>query len=219
MRIRITFAKTEAMRFTGHLDLHHAWERAFRRAGLPLAYSQGFSPHPRLNLACALPLGFTSLAEVLDAWLDEDLPLPQITKALQSAMPPGIQLREVTTVDPRLPSLQSVVQAAEFTITYLEPIPDLAQRVKNLLAVPGLPRRRRDKDYDLRPLVLDLQILPPDTQAHPRLTTRLSAREGATGRPEELLDALGLDPLAARVERTKLVFDDKILQNAKMPLA
>ena len=46
------FSKTDAMRYTGHLDLHRAWERTFRRAGLPLAYTQGFSPHPRINLAC-----------------------------------------------------------------------------------------------------------------------------------------------------------------------
>ena len=61
------------MRFTGHLDLHRAWERTFRRAGLPLAYSQGFNPHPRLNLASALPLGFTSEGEVIDVWLEQDL--------------------------------------------------------------------------------------------------------------------------------------------------
>jgi radical SAM-linked protein len=71
MRLRITFAKTEAMRFTGHLDLHRTWERCFRRARLPLAYTQGFNPHPRLNLAAALPLGFTSQGEMIDAWLEQ----------------------------------------------------------------------------------------------------------------------------------------------------
>ncbi len=64
IRYRLRFHKTEAMRFTGHLDLHRALERTIRRSGLPLAYTRGFSPHPRLQLAAALPLGFVSRAEV-----------------------------------------------------------------------------------------------------------------------------------------------------------
>jgi radical SAM-linked protein len=70
MRIQITFSKTGAMRFTGHLDLHRAWERTFRRAALPLAYSQGYNPRPKMNLASALPLGFTSECEVIDVRLE-----------------------------------------------------------------------------------------------------------------------------------------------------
>jgi radical SAM-linked protein len=77
VRVRIHFHKTEAMRFTGHLDLHKAWERALRRAGsrsaLRLAYSQGFHPQPRIHLACALPLGFTSECEVVDVWLENEI--------------------------------------------------------------------------------------------------------------------------------------------------
>ena len=75
MRIRITFSKSGAMQYVGHLDLHRSWERTFRRSGLPLAYSQGFHPQPRLNLACALPRGFTSQCEIFDAWLEQDVPI------------------------------------------------------------------------------------------------------------------------------------------------
>ena len=64
MRIRITFSKQGALRYTGHLDLHNLWERAARRAAIPLAYSQGFHPQPKIQLAAALPLGFSSRAEV-----------------------------------------------------------------------------------------------------------------------------------------------------------
>ncbi len=77
-RVRILFAKTDAMRFIGNLDLHKAWERSCRRAGLPLAYSQGYNPQPKLNLASALPLGFTSQAELIDIWLEQVLPLAAI---------------------------------------------------------------------------------------------------------------------------------------------
>jgi radical SAM-linked protein len=75
IRIRISFSKFGAMQYVGHLDLHKSWERTFRRSGLPLEYSQGFHPQPHLNLACALPVGFTSQCELLDAWLEQELPL------------------------------------------------------------------------------------------------------------------------------------------------
>jgi radical SAM-linked protein len=126
MRCRITFAKTEAMRFTSHLDLHRTWERAFRRAGLPLAYSQGYNPRPRLQLASALPLGFTSLGEVLDAWFEEPLSIEQIERALDPALPPGLEIGEVREVEMRAPSLQTQLRAAEFVITFLDPFPDMA---------------------------------------------------------------------------------------------
>jgi radical SAM-linked protein len=206
IRLRITFAKTPAMRYTGHLDLHRAWERTFRRAGLPLAYSQGFNPHPRLNLASALPLGFTGEAEVIDAWLDEDLPLSQVQSALQPALPPGLQLVQIESVDLHLPALQTVLEASEYRLVFLEPFPALEERISALLSATNLPRRWRERDYDLRPLVLDIHLLPADSAGLPRLSLRLSAREAATGRPEEVISVLGRDPNLARVHRTCLLF-------------
>lgn len=206
IRIRITFAKTSAMRYTGHLDLHRAWERTFRRAGLPLAYSEGFNPHPRLNLASALPLGFTGAGEVIDAWLEQDLPLSDIQAALQRALPPGLQVTQIETVDLRLPALQTELEASEYNLTFLEPFPELADRVQALLSAISLPRQRRERDYDLRPLILDIQILPPVGLDRPQLNVRLVAREGATGRPEEVIAALGYDPQLVRVHRNRLLF-------------
>ena len=206
IRLRITFAKTPAMRYTGHLDLHRAWERTFRRAGLPLAYSQGFNPHPRLNLASALPLGFTGEAEVIDAWLDEDLPLSEVQSALQPALPPGLQLVTIESVDLHLPALQTVLEASEYRLVFLEPFPALEEHVSALLSASSLPRRWRERDYDLRPLVLDIRLLPADCAGLLQLSLRLSAREAATGRPEEVISVLGRDPNLARVHRTRLLF-------------
>ena len=63
-RIRVYYSKTAPMRYTGNLDVHKVWEHTLRRARLPLAYSQGFHPQPRINQACPLPLGMTSRAEI-----------------------------------------------------------------------------------------------------------------------------------------------------------
>lgn len=205
-RYRITFGKTAAMRFTGHLDLHQAWERMIRRARLPLAYTQGFSPHPRINLASALPLGFTGAAEVVDIWLEQDIPSEEVSQALRSAAPPGLDIRQVETVETRLPTLQTLLLASDFEITFLEPVSNLAARKAEILAAESLPRLRRNKPYNLRPLILTLELLPDDEQGQQRLTVRMAAREGATGRPDELLAAMEIDPLVARVHRTGLVF-------------
>ena len=71
-RIRIQFTKEGALRYISHLDLHSLMERSTRRAGLPLAYSQGFHPQPKIQLAAALALGFASTAELVDIWLNDD---------------------------------------------------------------------------------------------------------------------------------------------------
>lgn len=205
MRLRITFAKTNEMRFIGHLDLHRTWERTLRRAGLPLAYTQGFTPHPRINLASALPLGFTGEAEVVDIWLEGELPIEKVEDCLQGITPPGIQITEITVVDERAPTLQTIVTASEYVITILEDVDDLESRVERLLSQETILRTRREKNYDLRPLIQDLRPLPKDEQGRARLLAILAAREGATGRPEEVTAALGLDPVAIRVQRTRLI--------------
>ena len=103
MRIRITFSKQGALRYTGHLDLHKLWERAARRAELPLAYSQGFHPQPKMNLAAALPLGFSSRCEVLDMRLEHEIPLDDLSQRLNDTLPSGIQVAEIEQVDERAP--------------------------------------------------------------------------------------------------------------------
>ncbi len=206
MRIRITFAKTEAMRFTSHLDLHRAWERTLRRAGLPLAYSQGFTPHPRINLASALPLGFTGDQEIIDVWLESEISLEEIKAAINRALPPGLQISEVREVEGRAPALQTELEASEFLITFIDPFPELQARCQALLTAEQLPRQRRGKAYDLRPLILTLEPAPENEQSQQRLFIRLAARQGATGRPEEVIDAIGATIEGTRVQRTRLIF-------------
>ena len=205
MRIRITFAKTEAMRYTGHLDLQRAWERTFRRARLPLAYSQGFHPQARLNLACALPLGFTSQCELLDAWLETSLQMNDILSALVRAAPPGIEITHLEEITERLPALQTQVTSAEFVVTLLDAFPDLADRLQKLTGSQSLPRVRRGKDYDLRPLIEGLVTLTPDEVGRQRFHLQLSAREAATGRPEEVLAELDIPLETTRIHRTALI--------------
>jgi len=188
------------MRYTSHLDLHRTWERTLRRARLPLAYSQGFNKRPKINLGAALPLGFTSDCEIVEFWLDGTSPQNEIEAHLREAAPPGIKIHEIEEIDSQTPKIPNLVDSAQYDISLLEPVTDLERRVSDVLDAETLPRERRGKTYDLRPLVEEIQIPKAD-----HLALQLAARSGATGRPEEVLLALGIDPVAARVHRTALI--------------
>jgi radical SAM-linked protein len=209
MRLRITFSKFGALRYTGHLDLHSIWERTVRRAGLPLAYTQGFHPGPKLQLASALPLGFIGRAEIVDMWINEPgLPLGRPYKEiLQPAVPPGLVISSVEVVDEHGPALQTQVVSAEYEVTLLEPgdAQGLMKDIPALLWASSLPRERRGKTYDLRPLIEALELLDAGGFGALRLHMRLAAREGATGRPEEVLDALSIPFETTRIERIRLI--------------
>jgi radical SAM-linked protein len=206
-RLRLTFAKTAAMKFSGHLDLHKTWERTLRRARLPLAYSEGFHPQPKMQLAAALPLGFTSECEAMDVWLETPQDLGEARAALERAAPPGIRLIEIREAPEKSPALQTQVASAEYRVvatSALSPA-EMDARIADLLAAPEIKRTRRGKEYDLRPLVEALARVESDQLGH-TLAMRLAAREGATGRPEEVVAALGADPAQAAFHRTKLIF-------------
>jgi radical SAM-linked protein len=203
MRIRITFSKQGALRYTGHLDLHKLWERAARRAELPLAYSQGFHPQPKMNIAAALPLGFSSRCEVMDMRLEKDIPLDSLAETLNNTMPTGIRVLQIEQVDERAPALQTQTLSAEYEVTLTEAVDgsELKRKVDSVMESESIPRTRREKKYDLRPLIEELRILPDG-----KIFMKLTAKEGATGRPEEVLDMLGIAFEGTRIERTNLIF-------------
>ena len=210
MRIRITFAKQGALRYTGHLDLHKLWERAARRAELPLAYSQGFHPQPKMSIAAALPLGFSSRCEVMDMRLEREVSLEGLRERLQQTLPSGIQVLSVETADDRAPALQTQVVSAEYEVTLTESTDgsDLKRKIDSVMESKSIIRERRGKRYDLRPLIEELSLTPypsPSGRGE-KIFIRLKAQEGATGRPEEVLDVLGIAFEETRIERTRLNF-------------
>jgi radical SAM-linked protein len=206
MRLRIEFKKTESMRYTSHLDLHRTWERTFRRAGLPIAYSEGFHPQPKINLASALPLGITSEYELVDIWIEEILKISYITAHLNTALPPGLKLISMEEVSQSLPSLQSELISTVYHVTTSEEVEDLEDRVEAILKADALIRERRGKKYDLRPLIEELSILRNQSSMLQIIMMQLAARERATGRPDEVLDALSIDPTSTQIHRINLLF-------------
>ena len=210
MRLRITFRKEGWLIYSSHLDLMRLWERALRRAAAPLAYSGGFNPRPKLQLARALPLGHVGEEELIDVWLEEPVSLEQFTKSLVPVLPDGLCVKRVQEVDSRGPAMQTRVVATEYrVIVDWEGSAEAAQdRVERVLAAEKLPHERRGKRYDLRPLIEDLQ-LEDVSEGKAVFAMRLSARPGATGRPEAVLDVLGLGDAFARYRRSRIVLKEK----------
>ncbi|MDD3826856.1 MAG: TIGR03936 family radical SAM-associated protein [Anaerolineae bacterium] len=212
-RVRLTFAKGEALKYISHLDLARAWERLFRRAGLPVAYSQGFNPRPRFQIASGLPVGVTGQAELLDVWLAERLAPEEVLARLGPASPPGLEILAAEEVELRAPALQARMQAADYlaVLDTAEPAEAIRTRVEALLAAPSLPRQRHHKgkqqSYDLRPLVQSLAVRPAPSGGGILLEMRLQASPEGAGRPDQVLDVLGLTLVARSIERTKLHFD------------
>ncbi|HWS22851.1 MAG TPA: TIGR03936 family radical SAM-associated protein [Anaerolineales bacterium] len=201
MRFRIKFQKQGPLRYIGHLDLHKIWERSARRAGIELVYSQGFHPQPKIQIAAALPLGFASRCEIVDLWASYDENPINLMKKLQAAVPNGLLIEAVEIVTEPSPPLQMLSQSAVYQILVpAESRNRLEEKAAQLLARDQIQRVRRGKPYDLKPLIEEFEIKDEF------IIVQLSARESATGRPEELLDELGIPFETCFVERIELKF-------------
>jgi radical SAM-linked protein len=208
----VTFTKGSQLKYISHLDLALAWERALRRAGVPLAYSQGHNPQARLQIAAGLPVGYTGSAELLDVLLTEHLSPGEFIRQVDPVLPEGLRLVAVEEAPARSPSLQSALRRAVYCVRVEAGLPagELARRIAGLLAADRLEQRRtrqgRQETFDLRPLVEDVELVAAgDGQA--TLSMRLSAGQQGNVRPDAVLAALGLAGAPARVDRAQLLFE------------
>jgi len=208
-RWRITYSKKDEMRYTGHLDLILTWERTFRRSGLPLAYSEGYSPRPLVVLADPLPLGYISKGEIGDFWLSEEISQPDFINALGRALPPGLEIHGCLEIaDLHGGKLPSLVQSAVYSIAFKVKTPELPNQIALILASQQIKRTRKGKTYDLRPLIEDLVCLDTDTQGVHILEATLKLLPGATGRPDEVLRELGIPIYESLICREKINLKD-----------
>lgn len=208
-RLRITYAKTGALAYVAHLDLVRAWERAFRRARLPLAYSQGFSPHARLSLGAPLPVGAEGAQELLDVWMDSPVVPTQAAEALRAVLPAGLTVITAAEIPEAWAALQAATTAATFRVS-LDPaaldVAVLRARIAAFLALDTLPwadtRPGRARRYDLRAAVHALGIADDDGALTLEMTLALDAT--LTGRTDAVLAVLGVTEPPLRVIRTAM---------------
>jgi radical SAM-linked protein len=218
-RVRLVYAKGEAIKFISHQDEFRLWERTLRRADLPLLYKQGFNPQPHMQFASPLGVGFTGSAELLDITLSPPVPLDELQQRIAAKLPPGVTLHSAVEVPLKADAPQSLLLGADYTILIYTAPDELAQaeveqRMADFLAQTTVWRERERKgeryQYNLRPLVFELTYrgYAADQEEH-RIFLRVQQRAGATGRPDEVVAALGLDHHARTLRRDRLYFADR----------
>jgi len=207
MRVRLRFSKVGKVRWTSHRDIARMWERAFRRVQLPLAYTQGFSPRPKVSFGLALPTGAESVAEYLDIELapGATVDVESLPALLSPALPVGIDVLAAIGIDDRADSLQHEVTSCSWTVEVVgAPVDKVERLVADALAADSLvvsrERKGRLSEDDIRPGLLSVTITGRDPVV---LECELAATPRAL-RPTELLRALAPDGgiEAAGVRRT-----------------
>jgi radical SAM-linked protein len=174
-RYRLTFARLQEARWLSHLELVSAIYRSLRRSGLPLAFSSGFHPLPRVSFHGALPVGMESLGETLDVELAREVGEAAIMDGLNRALPPGLKILAVV----RLPGRQAPprFQGAVYQVESEEPVFETAAADRFLARAtfPVIRQRPRDtREVDLRPLVAKLMVTDP---RHLELHLRIQERD------------------------------------------
>jgi radical SAM-linked protein len=196
VRIRIRFAKLGRVRWTSHRDVARMWERALRRARLPLAYTAGFSPRPRVSFGLALPTGCESQAEYLDVAVTEPVAVADLVSTLSPLLPDGVDVLAATDLSPQAGSLQEEVTSCRWEIDVPHVEPDrLCSLVTEVERAEHLPvtreRKGRSVTDDLRPSLLTLSSAGPRGGGS-GLVAELATRPRGV-RPAELAQVMGLE--------------------------
>ncbi len=201
MKVRVRFTKVGRVRWTSHRDVARMWERALRRARIPVAYTAGFTPRPQLSFGLALPTGCASVAEYLDIALDEGVAPSELATRVGPMLPEGVDVVAAAVLEPGTSSLQEDVSSCTWEIG----VPgvgagQLEVAIGRALAADALPIRRerkgRDVVDDLRPSVLALSCAGCDGDGA-QLVAELGTRPRGV-RPSELAQALGVELGLAR---------------------
>lgn len=209
-RLRIRYGVAADASHLGQRDLVEAWQHACEQGDVPLAYSEGKRPSPQISIAAPLPQGVTSTCELLDLYLADTLSPADVLRRLSEHLPCGIRPVTGEEVGLNAPSLQSQVRLAEYVVNVSgADTGAIRKAIAAALSARTLPteyrRETRVKEYDLRPLILDLRLT--DGEGGPTVTMRLRAEPERTARADQVAVLLGL-PEDAQIERVAMEVEE-----------
>lgn len=211
MRALIRFGKQPRLRFISHLDLQRFFQRAVNRTGLPIAWSQGFNPHPVMSFGSALALGWTSEYEVIDIKLSAPMGRGRVEAAVRAALPEDLPVLEVRMIDDRHPAPMAQVRMSDYAIALTGPDAyRVYEQAAAFMARDSVMAVRKTKsgerEIDIRPLAIELK------RTEDGLYCRLMLTERDTLKPDLLVKALsdmaGVEPPEARIHRLSLLGED-----------
>lgn len=212
MRAMIRFGKQPRLRFISHLDLQRFFQRALNRTGLPIAWTQGFNPHPILSFGSALALGWTSEYEILDVKLSAPMGRRRTEDAMRAALPVDIPVLEVRMVDDRHPAPMAMVRASDYEIALSGETAaatlDAAEEFLRRESVMAMRKTKSgEREVDIRPMALLLE------REGDVLSARLMLTEKDTLKPDLLVRALaeiaGAEVPEMRIHRRCLLGEDE----------
>jgi radical SAM-linked protein len=213
-RLRIRFRRGAELKFISHLDIMRVWVRALRRAEVPLAYSEGFNPHPKISIAAPLSVGITAENEFMDIAVGRTVSPHWLMEAVNRQLPVGIEILEVYPLTGPIPSLQSQVKSAVYRVEIAtsKTEEEMGNDVHRLLSLEHLPwHHERDtgrRDYDLRALIEDIKVIGC-SEGKCTLEMKLRNDEAGSGRPEQIVYALGFNDHPKSVHRLKLILSNQ----------
>lgn len=194
-RVLVKFTKINEAKFISHLDTMRTLHRALRRAGIPIAYSQGFNPHASISVAAPLSLGITSTAEYADIELNELIEGELIKEKLNKVLPEGIRILDVLNITEKMPSSMGIVEGAKYLIkmqhnTSEENIQKITAEVMNLSEIFMNKRTKSgEKLVDIKPLIEDIKVLSCDNSQVIMECLLHTGSRGSLG-PEMIADLL-----------------------------
>lgn len=198
--VRVCFSKRGKIRFISHRDVARIFERSIRVAGIPIAYSEGFSPRPRFAFGLALPTTFASDAEFVDLVLKEPIDPTPIPELMSAALPDGLTVHSAAVLEAGSDSLQETVTASSWLLEVRDPDSELSRPelhdqvaawIDSIVSAPAIEitQERKGKlvTNDIRPAVQTLEIAEP-TGDEPvvGIVAKLASKPKAV-RPAELL--------------------------------
>lgn len=166
MRIRLKFAKYNSMKYIGHLDMMRYFQKAFRRAAVPMKYSEGFNPHPVMSFAAPLGVGITSEGEYMDLETVRDVDLNQLIFDINKEMVDGVRVLKAKELENNDKKAMAAVSAADY-IVYLKRDSslladlDVKQMVSDFMAKDSIlvvkKTKKGEREIDLKPFIYDFK--------------------------------------------------------------
>lgn len=202
MLLCLQYSKDEEARFLSHLDLMTAMERAFRRAQLPLAFSEGFNPHPRISYASALAVGVTSEDEYLDLQLMKDISAEEVMRRVRGTLPTGLRLLAAVPVTKRKESLMALINMARYRVEIRllqvlkqETVEEMVNRVLSSTTCLVLRQGKKgEREVDIRPGLywLEGRIEANSEHENSKLIIEMDVQTGSLGnvKPVEVMEIL-----------------------------
>ncbi|PKM95979.1 MAG: Fe-S oxidoreductase [Firmicutes bacterium HGW-Firmicutes-1] len=222
MKVRLKFSKTGTLKFIGHLDLMRTFQKIFRQAELPIAYSEGFNPHQIFSIAAPLAVGVTSSGEYLDMKLVQNMDTQMIIDHVNACCPNGLKIEAAIVIDDHEPSAMASVSAAKYSVLQEECVLT-EENIANFALQDSIVIKKKNKkgkinDFDIKPGIYNIVINDN------KIIMTLATGSTLNVKPDAVFSSLSefigasYDPFNYKVHREELYHSDSAFIPLSVPV-